>query len=486
MSTFGNVLSVARTAIATQQAAIQIASHNIANAQTEGYSRQRVDLASMDPLHMTFGALGTGVQIANVTRARDSLLDASFRRESSNTEGYGMRHDLLAEIEGILNEPSDVALAATLDAFWNSWADLSNNPGSPIAQGVVRQRGAQVAYTFNSATTRLNEVVSRTRDRLVQTVHEVNALAGRIATLNGEITAAEAGGNQAPDLRDTRDRIADQLALLGVSRAEIQADGSLGIYIGGMAIVSSNHARTIEVRGGTTVSIGITGDPGSLIGVAGALASMVDFINVDAVAMQTRLDALAKGIVNGVNEYHAAGWTASGDALGNSNWNPATPPTGSRVNFFDAASLTAGTIKLSAEVAADVTVIASGDVQNAPGNNSIALALGALRDDSGMDALRIRLGANFTTAIGFPAGVSFAEHYRSTVSDLGTQVGDAGRQRIVYDTLATQADNRRLSVAGVAIDEELTKLMQYQQAYAAAARVVSAVDEMMQSLIQMV
>ncbi len=485
MAIFGSILSVARTALATQQAAIQNTSHNIANAQTAGYSRQRVEMTSLYPLVMPFGSVGTGVGIADITRARDSFLDVSFRRETANAGGYGMRHDLVSEIEGILNEPSDTALASSLDQFWNSWADLSNNPGSAIAQGVVRQRGAQVANMLNSNTARLNELVGRTNGRLTQTVADVNTLTAQVAALNGEIVASESAGNQAPDLRDARDQVADQLSQLGISRSELQKDGTLSVYVGGVSVVSGNQARQIDIRSAATMSIGIVGDPESLIGVGGALASMLDFINVDSKATQSRLDVLAKGIVNGVNEYHTSGWTAAGDALGGANWNIALPPTGSRINFFDAASLTAGTIKLSAEVQSNAAVIASGDVQNAPGNNTVALAIGALRDDGGMDALGIRLGANFASVIGMAAGTSYSEHYQQTVSDVGIRVSDAANQRSVYETLASQSDLRRMSVSGVSIDEELTKLMQYQQAYSAAAKVVSTVDEMMQTLLNM-
>jgi flagellar hook-associated protein 1 FlgK len=315
----------------------------------------------------------------------------------------------------------------------------------------------------------------------VQTVNDVNALTSQVALLNGQITASESSGNQAPDLRDARDNIADQLSRLGISRSEMQKDGSLNLYIGGVAVVSGSVSTKLEVRAGASMAIGVVGGTEPLIGVSGALASMIDFINVDASAAQGRLDELAKGIVNGVNEYHASGWTAAGDALGNANWVPASGPTGSRVNFFDAASLTAGTIKLSAEVQADSSVIAAGDVQNATGNSSIALAVGALRDDTGMDALRIRMGANFASAIGFPSGTSYAEQYQETVSDVGINVADAAQQKAVYETLAQQADHRRMSVSGVSIDEELTHMMQYQQAYSAAAKVISTVDQMMQN-----
>jgi flagellar hook-associated protein 1 FlgK len=213
---------------------------------------------------------------------------------------------------------------------------------------------------------------------------------------------------------------------------------------------------------------------------------MMDFINTDVPALRTRLDSFARGLVNGVNEYHASGWTAAGDALGNANWNPLNGPTGSRVNFFDASFTTAGTIRLSSEVTTSASVIASGDVQNAPGNNTLALAIGALRDDAGMAALQARMGANFATQIGFGASESYTDHYTLTITDLGVQGADAKSQFAVYDTLATQAENRRSSVAGVSIDEELTLMLRHQQAYTAATRLVTVADEMAQSILNMV
>jgi flagellar hook-associated protein 1 FlgK len=190
--------------------------------------------------------------------------------------------------------------------------------------------------------------------------------------------------------------------------------------------------------------------------------------------------------VNGVNEYQASGWTAAGDTLGGANWNPANGPTGSRVDFFDPAWTTAKTMRLSAAVAADSAVIAAGDTQNAPGNNTVALLLSSLREASGMSALQSRLGAGFASQIGLPAGVSYGDFYRQAVADLGLQASSAQTASATHETLASNADQRRLSVSGVSLDEELTKMMQYQQAYVAATRVIRAVDEMTRSLLEMV
>ena len=482
----GSILSIARKAISAHQVAMQTVSQNIANAEVEGYSRQRAELNTSYPQQFPFYSIGTGVQVDSIVRMRDQLLDASFRRDSGSREAFSMRSDLLQEIEAVMGEPSDTGLANSLDEFWNSWSDLSNNPGNAAAQSVVRLRGQQVAYTLNSYSIRLDDLNNRSRDRLLGVVGEINSITTQYAEMNKQIMAAEASGQQAPDLRDIRDRLGDQLAKLAGVRVEPQKNGTVGVYLGSMMLVDASNARPLEVRSGASLSIGFVGDPDPVLGVGGQVGQILEFVNSDVPSLKGSLDSFTRGFVNGVNEYHAAGWTAAGDALGGSNWVPTAGPTGSRVNFFDAAFTAAGTIRLSAEVQADTAVIASGDAQNAPGNTSIALAIGALRDDAGMAALQTRMGTNFATQIGFATGVSYRDFYGQTVTDFGVDVADARTQFTVYDTLTRQADLRRTSVSGVSVDEELTLLMRHQQAYTAATRLVKVADEMAQAILNMI
>lgn len=483
----GSILSIARGAISAHQVALQTVSQNIANAETEGYSRQRAEMIPSYPQRFPNYTVGTGVMVRGVVRMRDELLDASYRRDISNRESFSVRRDLLTEVESMLGEPSDTGLANTLDQFWNSWSDLANNPGNATAQAAVRQRGQLVAHTLNTYSDRIDDLTVRTRGHTSDIIGQVNTLAQQVAEINKQLTAAEVSGQQTPDLRDARDRIADQLAKLVGARAEIQENGTLGIYIGGLMLVDANNARSLQVTSSTTsTNITMAGYPDPIQMVGGQAGQMIQFINNDVPAMHSRLDTFARGLVNGVNEYHAAGWTAAGDALGGANWNPLNGPTGSRVNFFDASFTTAGTIRLSSEVNASALVIASGDVQNAPGNNTLATAIGALRDDAGMAALATRMGANFATQVGFAAGESFVDHYTATVTQLGVDTADAQSQFEVYDALSMQTDNRRSSVAGVSIDEELTLMLRHQQAYTAASRLVKVADEMAQSILNMV
>jgi flagellar hook-associated protein 1 FlgK len=486
VSTFGSILSIARTAIAAQQTAVQVVSQNVANAETEGYSRQRAELATRAPQQFGFGAVGTGVDVQNIVRLRDTLLDDGYRRDAASAEGFGLRRDILSQIEGIFGEPSDQALSSALDAFWSSWSDLANNPGAPAAQAAVRQRGIEVASTLNRFASSLGDVEATTRERLASSVDEVNRLAAQLADLNGQITNAEVGATQAPDLRDARDRIADQLAKLGGARIMQQSNGTLSFLIGGVTIVDGTNARQIEVRAGSPTALGLVGATDPLPASDGTLGSLVTLLNTDIPDIRAKLDALAKGLVNGVNYLHSSGWTTAGDALGNANWNTATPPTGSRVNFFDPALTTAASISISAEVAANAGVVASGTTQSAPGDNSLALAIGSLRSSSGIAALQSAMGAaNFASQVGLSGTTTFGDAFRDSVTDLGLRTSAANDSATVYDTLASQAETRRSSVSGVSVDEELTLLMRYQQAFQAASRLVTTADQMMQSLLEM-
>jgi flagellar hook-associated protein 1 len=164
----------------------------------------------------------------------------------------------------------------------------------------------------------------------------------------------------------------------------------------------------------------------------------------------------------------------------------ATPPTGSRVNFFDPANVTAASIGLSAEVTASAAVIASGFPQNAPGDNALALSIGSLRNTTGIASLQTAMGAAaFAAQVGLTGGATYNDTYRTTVTNVGLQVRAADSSATVYETLTNQADTRRSSVNGVSIDEELTLLMRYQQAFQAASRLVNVADEMMQTLLTM-
>lgn len=459
------ILNSARSALVTHQLASTITSHNIANVETEGYTRQRVNLSSNLPRQTTYGQVGTGVRLEGVTRMREGLLDNAVRREGGKAASYGMRTQLLQQAEGLFAEPGDAGIAASLDAFWGSWSDLAEAPTSNSARLMVRQRGGQLAGALNLAATRLNEIESGVRLQVTETVDTLNSLARQIAAVNDEIMAAEVGGiAPANDLRDERDRFLDQLSKLGSTQVVQQADGTVIVNLDGSPFVQGGTYQTLsaDVVAGTQIVARANGQQLSFPASGSVLGEMVNFLNGDVPAIRADLDTMARQLVLTVNDIHETGWTAAG---------------GTGVRFFeepaDPTTITARNVSLSAAVLADHSVVAASGVVNGPGDNSVAIALSALRDD--------------TTVVTSGAGTtSFADFYRGVVTGVALDLAAAKNSTRAYETLASQAETRRESVSGVSVDEELVSLVQHQQAYTAATRLVTTVDEMMQSLLNMV
>lgn len=464
----GSILSNARSALAVSQAAINTTSHNIANAETEGYSRKRVDIRTNTPQMMPYGAVGRGVVINDVTRARDVLLDMSYRTQASDASEYGRRSELLSQIEGLYATGASGDLAAALDTFWGSWSELASQPMNDAARMTVRQAGDHLASQLKHISSGLDQISAGSDLRLRQDVGDLNRYASEVAALNRQIVADESGGKTAADLRDQRDRAIDAISSLANVQVYERQDGSVAVIAGDATIVdgSASVALRVDTTGGTyalqTASGSPVGQPGGVIG-----ASMT-VLNSDIPTARADLDDIARALVSEVNGLHETGMNAAG-------------ATG--VAFFDdlgdVSTVTARTLRLSAAVAADHRAIAAGTgvddgtgtgtLVYAAGRNDVALAI-AGRRDAGVAAL---------------GGDTVGGYFTASVTRVGSEVRAARDRAAIGETLASQADTRRMSVSGVSIDEELVNLIQFQNAYAAAARVITAADEMFETVIGM-
>lgn len=466
----------ARLALHAQQIAMDTASQNIANASVPGYSRQRVDMVPNTPDLTPWGNIGTGVVVSDVSRVRDTLLDSTYRTQNAQGQGYQTKNDLLTQISNVFGEPSNTGLSATLDQFWSSWSDLANSPTSTAAKSVVQQRGAQVASTLNRFSSSLDDIANTTRGQIQQNVADINRYSSQIAALNVQIVTAEAGGKSAPDLRDQRDNAIDALSKIVPVRTVETQSGSVSVYINNDALVGDATARQLQVKNLTgPLTINIVGSSTNLAGPGGSLGASLDAVNTDIPAARQQLDALASQIVSTVNSVHEQGWTAAGDAAGGANWDPTAGPTGSRIDFFDPTKTTAATISLSSDVASSSSYVAAGNVQNGTGNNAIAQQIAGLSTN-----------ATTIAKYGAPGQTSFGEYYRDFVTRLGVATSDSESSATVYKTLARNTDSQRQSVSGVSTDDELIALTQRQQAYAAAAKVITTASDMGQTLLDMV
>lgn len=454
--TINGILSLGAQTLKVAQAAVNVTGQNIANASTPGYTRQEVVLKAQTPTYFTFGALGTGVAIEDVTRIRDQFIDGTFRRESGNLGLTQGRSEILSRVETVLNEPGTLGVSAALDNFFNSWSEFATNPTDTTVQRLVRENGDRLAQRFNDLATKLDQLRQDGEDRLNQAVERVNALTDEVSRLNRDIIAIESGGISAGDLRDARDRALDELSSLVDINVREREDGSVGVTLQGYTIADRDETLTLETRQvGGEVRVAIAGRSGTLAGMGGRVEGLVRGLNEDLAGARARLDDLASALVADVNALHRTGMSSDGS-------------TG--LDFFDPAGTTASSLALSAAVAADAGVIAAGTPDGLgayrAGVNDVALAIAEFRD-----------GDSPTLGAGFQSSV------QGLVSDVGLAVRTNDDASQVAQSLRDGAASRRESLSGVSTDEELINLIQFQTTYQAAARIITTADELLQTVL---
>ncbi|MDZ7413829.1 MAG: flagellar hook-associated protein FlgK, partial [candidate division KSB1 bacterium] len=204
MVRISDLLNTARRGLHAQSHALHVASHNIANANTDGYSRQRVSMAPSEPLRTPAGMVGTGVDVTQIERLRESLWDWQLNAEYQELARWQARAMALQEIEVLINEPSETGLAAALEGFWDSWQTLANYPEEASARQQVREWGLRLAAAFNRVYRGLTTVQQSLDEQVGLLVNLVNDLGRQIAALNVQIAQAESSGVQANDFRDRR------------------------------------------------------------------------------------------------------------------------------------------------------------------------------------------------------------------------------------------------------------------------------------------
>jgi|WetSurMetagenome_2_1015567.scaffolds.fasta_scaffold32699_2 flagellar hook-associated protein 1 len=454
MPGLSGIFEIARRALASQRAGINTTSHNIANASTPGYSRQRADLSPTQPLRTAQGLMGTGVTVAHFSRIRDRFIDRQIRASSDSLGSASSQHQLLSQVETAFHEPSDTGLNALMTKFFNSFQDLSSHPEETGPRNAIVQQGTLLTQTFRTLNTRLADLRGSQVEDLDMKVSRINQLARDISAIDIEITNARAVGLTPNEALDNRDAMLEELSgLVPVSVSE-DAQGSMMVSVGGVVIASRGGAveLTSHLVGS---SIQIETQTGGLVVpiTSGELGGLMHSYNTTIPGYQTQLDAMASTLIQRVNAIHAAGY-----GLGN------PPSTG--VNFFSGTD--AASIGVDPAVAANINLIAA-SANGAPGNNEVALALAGV-------AREPLLNGNSQTLL---------QYYNGLVSNIGTTMTALDNSAEASTLMLEQLETQRTAVSGVSLDEEMTNMIQYQRAFDAAARIVNTVDEMFQTILTM-
>jgi flagellar hook-associated protein 1 FlgK len=306
-------LNIGKSALAVQQAAIQVTGNNIANAGNADFTRQTAAITPSGDRKMGPGVfIGTGVNLDNVRRQIDEALTSRLRGSVSDNESADVTEQWLGRVESVFNELGDDDLSTRLSTFFASWSNLANKPQDMGMRQVVLQEGASTASWFNQLRTKFGDLQKDADARLGALVKDADGLAGQVAALNGKIVVAEGGGSgQANGLRDQRDAVLKQLSQLVDVRTVPQENGTVNVYLGSEPLVLAADNRGLALKQETvngkvtaTVVIKSTGGPAAIS--SGQLAGLLQArAKIDTVGEQT--DALAHNLIFELNKLHAGG-----------------------------------------------------------------------------------------------------------------------------------------------------------------------------------
>ncbi|MDD4360268.1 MAG: flagellar hook-associated protein FlgK [Syntrophaceticus sp.] len=489
MSNFG--LYVAMTGLFAQKKSIDVTAHNIANASTPGYTRQRAELSTKDPwpvpgLNMPreAGQLGTGVQVKTIERIRDQFLDQQIRQQTLLEGEWEERNNALSQVETIFMELSDNGLNSVMDKFWDDWNQLSKFPDSSPVRTTVVESSVTLADTIRHTYSQLKTLQNDLNEQVRIKVDQTNSILNQIADLNKQIQTVSVSGLSPNDLLDRRDILLDQLNSTVAAEVHIQGDQTVNVMIGGMNVVDGFKATLLtteaDAQGIYQVGVDLGKGNNALVqwsDLGGEFQGLAEARDNDVEGYMEALDQLAVSLAREVNKLHMDGYGLDGE----------TGITG--IPFFvgsESASepdivSSASSIYINPYLTADPQRIAAAaspgeDGKPASGNGNNALLIYQLRDQK--IEIENAAGEVVSTA-------TINDFYKSMISKLGVDADQAENMVINQEALVTQLNNRKESISGVSLDEEMTNMIQYQNAYMAAAKLVNVIDEMTRVLINL-
>ncbi|GHS89504.1 flagellar hook-associated protein 1 [Actinomycetota bacterium] len=465
MSTFSG-LGTALSSLIAQRQALEVSGQNVANANTVGYTRQRASLsslpaASVASMFATNNGVGQGTYVNGIERLGDLFADTRVRTQTSGAAYLAEISAAYTELETNVGEPADTGLASQLSDMWTSWQDVAKGSEKDSARAVLLERSTavidRIGSLYTNAQTQWNQAVTTTQALVTQT----NATAANIADLNDRILAIQNSGGSANELLDQRDLLVTSLAETVGATARTRDNGEVDVFVGGNALVDGAKSHdlavtvpvsfTDAVENGGTVEV-VWADtptrPAGLTGgrVAGLLAVLAPPANGGLLtAAAASYDALAQQIATQVNALHSTAKTASGADGG---------------DFFTFAAGKPAALGMTLAV-----------------TTSAGIAVGAAGQGAYDGTIGKQIAALGTATDGPDASWS------ATVVQLGVRSASASSRASVSEAARASAVQQQQSQTTVDTDEETVNMLAYQRAYEGAARVMTAIDEMLDTLI---
>jgi flagellar hook-associated protein 1 FlgK len=497
-----SILNIASSGVSMSQLAMEVTSENIANVNTPGYSTQRAVFETAQVLNTNGFPLGSGVQLAAVQRNHDDLLQLQIAKGNSAYGESSTKQTALEQIEPSFNELNSDGLGQAMNNFFNSWQDLSVTPAGTTERQSVLSSAQTLVDTFHQMSSTLQDAASNADTSLTGITTDITDKAKSIASLNSQIVQTERLGGNANELRDQRDYLVQEMSKeMSVTYTE-QSDGTMTIKLpantggGGQTLVDGSNYATLytNTNAGTgkndilltavgnpppstspgtdtnvTATIGGPNDPSKApdnsLGEIGGALQVRDSIVPGYLG---KLDEMANELVTTVNAKHSSGYGLDG----------------SQNNFFDPANTTSADISINTAIVSDPQKIAAASqdptsATGGTGDNSNALAIAGIRSNPITFNVTVN-GATTTT------NSTFSSFYTSFVSSVGVDTRNATNTTTQNNSYLQQLTTLQASNSGVSLDEELTNLIKYQQAYQASAKMINTASTMMDTILNLV
>ncbi len=459
-SFFGFTIGV--KALSASQKALEVISHNVANINTEGYKKQEVVLTTTMPEGIpainrliTAGQLGSGVEVSAIRRLHDHYIERELNKELQNSGKWEQSVKIFENIESIFNEPTENGLREMMDLYWNSWRELENFPENYSVRKNLVENSKSFCNLLKSTYQKLINLKKDLNTEAKIKVEDINNLTSQIKQLNSLIKEVVINGDSPNDLMDKRDLLINQLSKLVNIDLKSSNFNQVNIFIGGTAIVRENNSFNLEanLNAATGVYDILWKDTLRPVDIEnGELFAILNFRDNYIPDILKKLDDLAGFFIENTNLIHSSGYGLDGISTG--------------YNFFSGTGVL--DFNVNSEIDNNLNLIAAAATPNKPGDNLNVSEILNLRD------LRI-LDSNSSTS---------DEFYNNMIIKIGVEAQQCVREGKNSDLLINKINLRKESVSGVSLDEELVNMLKFQHSYNAAAKVISTMDSLFETIIK--
>lgn len=456
MPGLNSIMDASLSALFAAQAGMATTSHNISNANTPGYSRQDVTFAARRPDILSYGAIGRGVEVQGVRRIQDEFLLNNYRIQKSRLASYSSVDSALYEVEAILGSVDNDHLGTALNEFFNSWNTLATPPFEESNKYDVVAKAESLVRDFHAINDSLDDLDDNIENNIQLEITELNQLLTGVADMNQQIMAAEANGEPANDLRDQRDTLINGISDIAEVSVLERDDGTKDIILAGRTLVARDSVTLfqsdyVRTDSGYQMTIVTQGHPTVVDLSAGKLEGLMSSRDTHVADVRESLDKVAMQLITEVNSIHVDGRTNNSSGL----------------TFFSGDSM--HTIEVNQAILSNNMLVAAGRT-TADGDNTVAEEIANLInlsvDGDGAETITDKYRSMLTTVASKRNSFEFlVENQQNVVASLETKMA---------------------SVSGVSLDEEGANMVRYQNSYNAAAKVISTVQEMYDTLMNMV